>query len=78
MSEAMSFIGDVKQQSELTKQFSSPSAFKKACVGGAVTLPDGSEWRKIPNTPANKLLWMQRRKSTVLFECVEVKEEVES
>ena len=75
MSDSMSFLGDVKQQSELVKQFGSAAKFKKALVNGRVTLPDGSEWNLIPNSPSNKLLWAGLRKSTVLFECVEVKEE---
>lgn len=68
----MFFKGDVKVKSELVKKFPSTAAFNKACIGGCVSLPDGSQWNLIPNTSANKLLWMQKRKSTVLFECVEV------
>lgn len=68
----MSFLGDVKKQSELQQNFASLSLFRKAIVNRDVTLPDGSKWRQILKSAANKHLWQGERSNTALFECIEV------
>lgn len=68
----MSFLGDVKKQSELQRKFASLNLFRRAVVNRDVTLPDGSKWRQILKSAANKYLWQGERSSTVLFECIEV------